>query len=127
MDKPKLILSDKFNADPVRGPVLQKIIWSEDGTYIKEISFERNSIIKFKGLQAIMITPHEVYGYNDMSNDLPAGIYNLGRSKWFKSMSDQHLEKCSHYKLFFYDEIIDVICEDVIIKKSVKNWESYSR
>lgn len=113
MSKPKQILSDKFFGGG-RGPGLIKIFWDDEtNTKIEKIIFEGNSVLKFTGLQTVMITPHEVYGGEFLDED---GIYDMGHSDWFRSMSSGHLDKCNHYRLFFYDEIIDVICEDIVIK-----------
>ena len=43
----------------------------------------------------------------------PAALFDLGRSDWLRSFAPQHLARCRHYRLVFYDELFDVICEDV--------------
>ncbi len=63
-----------------------------------------------------MITPEEVINYTQLSyiaEHRPAAMFNLGKSNWLKSFSQLHLEKCNHYQLLFYDELLDVIAEGV--------------
>jgi hypothetical protein len=65
-----------------------------------------------------MFTPEEVHNYARDGINWGAAIdhaaaINLGRSEWRLSFSQQHLDRCSHYRIMFYDEFLDVICEDV--------------
>ena len=42
-----------------------------------------------------------------------AAIVNFGKSEWLLSFSQQHLARCKHYRLMFYDGYLDVICENI--------------
>jgi hypothetical protein len=42
-----------------------------------------------------------------------AAVVNLGRSEWLLSFSQRHLGTCKHYRLMFYDEWLDIICENI--------------
>jgi hypothetical protein len=61
-----------------------------------------------------------VINYGDLTDLLtrhrPAAIFDRGRSSWLQSFSPRHLERCKHFQLMFYDELLDVICEDVICR-----------
>jgi len=64
-----------------------------------------------------MFTPEEVINYKTLHSAWAmyrgAGIICLGKSAWLNSFSPQHLEKCLHYQLMFYDDLLDVICEKI--------------
>lgn len=66
-----------------------------------------------------MFTPEEVYNYQ--TTLINWGLYNkaaivtLGKSDWVKSFAPGHLEKCQHYQIMFYDEYLDVICENIMV------------
>jgi hypothetical protein len=42
-----------------------------------------------------------------------AAAVNLGKAEWLRSFEQQHLDRCSHYRIMFYDALLDVICEDI--------------
>jgi tetratricopeptide (TPR) repeat protein len=42
------------------------------------------------------------------------GVWLIEDSKWLKSLDPQHLGKCYHFILEFYDEIVEVICEELV-------------
>jgi hypothetical protein len=72
----------------------------------------------FQGTQVSMFTPEEVYNYGRDEIDWgpaidQAAAVNLGKSEWLLTFAQQHLERCSHYRIMFYDEFLDVICENV--------------
>jgi hypothetical protein len=62
-----------------------------------------------------MITPEEVVGAlgPHFAQHRPAAMFDCGRDEWFDSFAPMHLDRCSHFQLLFYDEIVDVICEGV--------------
>jgi hypothetical protein len=33
---------------------------------------------------------------------------DFGKSEWLLSFNQQHLDRCSHYRIMFYDEFLDV-------------------
>ena len=83
--------------------------WSSEAD-IKHLIFHR--------AQTHLYTPEEVY---DVTRDEvrwgppinQAAIVNLGKSEWLLSFSQQHLARCKHYRLVFYDGYLDVICENI--------------
>lgn len=116
---------DRFLHDG-RGPELQRAHWSKDETSLLAVDyFNPNDSydaahlkhVRFVKPQVVMVTPEEVIG-GDALGDLlvdysPAAMFDRGRSAWLRSFSQQHLGKCRHYQLLFYDELFDVIAEDV--------------
>jgi len=116
---------DRFVRDG-RGPELQFIHWSPNGSAILAIDyFNPDDVYKppslkhvvFTRAQVVMITPEEVIDYSaqdpEMSNHRTAGIFDLGRTPWLRSFAPYHLERCHHFRLFFYDELVDVVAESV--------------
>ena len=55
-----------------------------------------------------MFTPEEVIGQPG-----DGGATDLGRSEWLQSFTQRHLGACRHFRLLFYDELLDVICESL--------------
>ena len=47
----------------------------------------------------------------------------LSSSEWLLGFP-KHLKRCSHYRIMFYDELPDVICEDISTDRlcSPKDW-----
>ena len=73
------------------------------------------------GAQVYMLTPEEVHDYtHDEVKWGPsieqAAAVNLGTSSWLLSFAQQHLAPCNHYRVMFYDEFLDVICENLSAK-----------
>jgi hypothetical protein len=121
----KPLYPDLFYHDG-RGPELVGIGWSDKGLGLSHIDYynpddvyNEQSIkrVSFAGVQVYMLTPEEVIGDKQQSNEIytfhPAALFDCGKSTWFKSFSQQHLEKCSHFQLMFYDQLLDVICSSV--------------
>lgn len=118
------VLSEEFRNDG-RGPELIYTYYAGSGSVIKAIDYynpddlhDAQSIkhLRFLRSQAHMFTPEEVYNY---SLDLvpwqrgQAAAVNLGKSAWLESFAPLHLLSCQHYRLMFYDQILDVICEGI--------------
>ena len=105
------IAADKFAFDG-RGPDLQRAIWDARGTRLLAIDYREADgtlrHVRFVEPQVVMFTPEEVVGDGEQG-----GALDLGRSAWFQSLGQQHLERCSHFQLLFYDELLDVICESL--------------
>jgi hypothetical protein len=105
------IAADKFYLDG-RGPELRRALWDERGTTLLAVEYDDTDgtlrHVRFRAPQVVMFTPEEVVGAGDHG-----GALDLGRSAWFQSFSQQHLERCSHFQLLFYDELLDVICESL--------------
>ena len=107
---------DEFRGDG-RGPELGRLVWSADGRTLLGAEYRNAdspalSHVRFGGTQVVMVTPEEVVA----DPALPAvGSYaaDLGRSNWLQSFAPGHLANCSHYRLHFYDELLDVVCETI--------------
>ncbi|MFL7869866.1 MAG: hypothetical protein AB8I58_13625, partial [Anaerolineales bacterium] len=109
-----------------RGPELHKVHWAFSGHTLRAIDFmnpdeSESRHLFFTGVQVVMITPEEVINYETVDQRWidfrPAGILDLGKSLWLESFSPQHLEKCFHYQIMFYDELFDVICEGIEVRE----------
>lgn len=124
----EIILANKFYQDG-RGPELQKIHYNNLGSQIIAIDYynpdvkysqENMKHVIFKNPQAFMITPEEEFKYTELiAEELKknkGAIFNLGKSEWYNSFSSRQSQNCNHYRLMFYDDFIDIICEDIIIK-----------
>jgi hypothetical protein len=107
-----------------RGPVLRRIYYTH--TQLKALEYLNPDWsseadvrhLLFHKVQVSMFTPHEVYSYHrDEIKWGPAidqaAVVNLGRSDWLLGFAQLHLERCNHYRIMFYDEFLDVICEDI--------------
>ena len=116
-------LVEEFTMDG-RGPVLEKVHWAYNGATLRAIDFQNldDEIqhLFFTGVQVFMFTPEEVINYPTInqlwSENRKAGIICLGKSEWLQSFSPRHLDKCNHYQIMFYDELLDVICENVEVR-----------
>jgi hypothetical protein len=112
----KPVRRDEFRGDG-RGPELDRFVWSADGRTLLGAEYRNADSpalrhVRFGGTQVVMVTPEEVIG----DPCVPVGssyAADLGRSSWLQSFAPQHLAKCSHYRLLFYDELIDVVCETI--------------
>jgi hypothetical protein len=60
------------------------------------------------------MTTEEVHVNIAANGEPKAAIYETQDSEWIKSFSPVHLEKSKHFQIMFYDEIYDVICENII-------------
>lgn len=123
----KPVLIEKFYCEG-RGPELTRIHWAYSGRILRAIDYinpdeAEPKHLFFIGVQVFMITPEEVIDYRNLSNSWhtfrPAGILCFGKSLWLKTFSPQHLEKCSHYQIMFYDELLDIICENIEVREGV--------
>ena len=110
-----------------RGPELQAVHYAVHGRKIRAIEYfnpddvyspENIKHLRFIKPQVFMFTPEEVYRPQSEENYgakfPPAAIISLGKSPWLLSFSQQHLTKCNHFQIMFYDEYLDIICEDIV-------------
>jgi hypothetical protein len=121
----------------VQRTVLKEWIWAEGrGPELRRVHYARTQLraleylnpdwnseadvrhLVFHGVQVSMFTPEEVHKYDrDEVKWGPeidqAAIVNFGKSDWLLSFAQRHLSRCSHYRIMFYDEILDVICENI--------------
>ena len=108
-----------------RGPELQHVHWSHRGAVLRAIEYYNpddtyDSLalkhVLFDACQVVQITPEEIIQYARVATHLAgssAAMFDLGRSDWLASFSPLHLKACSHFRLMFYDELVDVICERI--------------
>ena len=103
-----------------RGPELQKIYWrgaypiafdyyNPDDTYdsdhLKHLLLVKPEAFSFAG--------EEVHGNILATGKSNASIFKVINSIWLKSFNQRHLANCSHYQVMFYDEIFDIVCQDI--------------
>jgi hypothetical protein len=121
----KAIHCEMFYADG-RGPELQRVCWGGRGSYLQAIEYfnpddvyepQNLKHVRFAGAQVVQITPEEVIDYGSLAcasaSDRRVALVSLGRSSWLKSFDPRHLQRCAHFQLLFYDQLFDVICEEV--------------
>jgi hypothetical protein len=68
--------------------------------------------------QVYQYTPEEVYNYSCGEVQWGpsinhAAVVDFGRSDWLRSFSQRHLGNCKHYRIMFYDEFLDIVCEGI--------------
>ena len=107
------IADDKFPFDG-RGPELHRAIWTNRGTTLAAIEYidvdGTLRHVRFHGSQVAMFTPEEVMALASLSHK---GALDLGRSEWLQSFHEYHLGRCHHFRLLFYDDLLDIICESL--------------
>lgn len=123
----KPVYVERFYHDG-RGPELVQMHWGRRNLDLLAIDYFAPDVVytdgnlshvRFEGLQVFMMTPEEVIGkfHSGMSTHRPAAMFDLGQDDWYREFSPRHLSKCSHFQMMFYDELIDVICENVFCKQ----------
>jgi hypothetical protein len=80
--------------------------------------------VVFYGNQVIQIVPEEVHSYwhtesyyeacKAGSTDKKTGAWLIENSEWIKTFHPRHLSNAKHFILEFYDDIIEVICDELI-------------
>jgi hypothetical protein len=120
----KPFLPEKFYCEG-RGPESLSVSWANSGRVLRAVDFQNPDAsevqhLYFTGVQVFMFTPEEVINYETLdpawSTFRPAGILCLGKSAWLKFFAQQHLQKCAHYQIMFYDELLDIICENLEVR-----------
>lgn len=115
------ILTQEFYRDG-RGPELQAVRYANEGRRLQAVEYFNPDVgnlkhLRFEGVQVWMFTPDEVYNYEmDLTNIVPdtAAAFCLGKSDWLQGFAPQHLANCQHFRLVFYDEVLDILCERII-------------
>ncbi|WOH36423.1 hypothetical protein RI844_13705 [Thalassotalea fonticola] len=116
------ILESSFYHDG-RGPEPQNVIWKTSGVIPEGFEYfnpdddyvePQIKHIKLIGVQAYAMATDEVHGNIVATGESNAAINEIVDSAWLKSFSPIHLSKCKHFQIMFYDEIYDIICEDII-------------
>jgi len=109
-----------------RGPELRRAHFRGSGLHLIALDYlnpdwssedDLRHLIIHKG-QVHQSTPEEVY--NRSRDEVQwgpsinqAAVVDLGKSDWLLAFAQRHLSKCRHYRIMFYDEYLDIICEDV--------------
>lgn len=105
------VAADKFQFDG-RGPELRRAVWDDRGTALLAVDYTDldGSLrhVRFHAPQVAMFTPEEVMAQRGLG-----GAVDLGCSEWLQSFDQQHLARCHHFQLLFYDELLDIICESL--------------
>ena len=126
---PRPIAASDFYADG-RGPELQRVIWGARGQWLQAIEYYNPDDVydaahlrhvSFHGFQVVAITPEEVIDYRGLrtafSTHAPAAAIDCGQSPWFQSFAQRHLGRCSHFQLLFYDDLFEIICEQLTFSR----------
>lgn len=120
--KTRSILDSHFYHDG-RGPELQRVIWRNNGVTLVGFEFynpgdiydEKNiKNIQLVKVEAYALASEKVHGNIMATRDSQAAILEVLDSDWIKTFQSRHLNKCKHFQIMFYDEIYDVICEDIV-------------
>lgn len=100
-----------------RGPQLERAHYGPNGCTLKAVDYlnpdhssrEDLKHLLFERAQVFMFTPEEVHNDDqvDWSKTDNAAVVCLGKSAWLLSFNPQHLAKCQHYQIMFYDDILD--------------------
>jgi hypothetical protein len=45
-----------------------------------------------------------------------AALVCLGRSPWLTVFNQYHLKECLHFRVMFYADFLDVICQDIAVR-----------
>ncbi len=112
------IAADVFYSDG-RGPELKRALWDARGTALVAIDYtDPDGVlrhVRFHGPQVAMFTPEEVVGCarqaGAFESNRPTAAIDLGQSDWLRTFDPRHLNRCRHFQLLFYDELLDIICE----------------
>ena len=120
-----------------RGPEIRRFIYDRDrivpGTFtdraqppgnitgVEYYWFERPEIswVIFEGLQVVQIVPEEVCSYwFHLGTEVPpkgfSGITEIHDSPWMASFAQRHLQDVRHFVLEFCDDIVEVLCKDLV-------------
>jgi len=115
--------------DASRGPDLIRWLTDEDLRFpeiSKSYAAPKGSIrgalcddywVLFYGLQVIQVVPDEVHSawhYEYIEGDEEGCAWKIFDSKWITTFHQRHLEENSHYVVRFYDDVVEVICKDIL-------------
>ena len=116
------ILENVFYHDG-RGPELQRVRWGKSGVVLRgfeyynpDDKYDDHSLkhLRLRNVEAYSMGGEEVHGDILATAESKAAIFRIDNSKWKDSLNQRHLDSCHHYQIMFYDEIYDVICEEII-------------
>ena len=111
-----------------RGPILERLHWGARGLHLEAADYTLPDAprgaaglrhLRFVRAQVVAITPEEVIDYARLaghdSGPRGAALLDLGRSAWLATFNPHHLGRCRHFQLLCYDQLLDVIAEDVTV------------
>ena len=121
----KPVLLDRIWAEG-RGPELRRAHFRGKGLSLIALDYlnpdygsedDMRHLIIHKA-QVHQYTPEELY--NSSRDEVrwgpslgQAAVVDLGKSDWLLAFSQRHLGNCKHYRIMFYDEWLDIICENI--------------
>ncbi len=119
----KPVLRDWIWADG-RGPELRRAHFFGRGLNLIALDYLNPDWVSEDDMRHLVlhkthqVTPEEVYDYSRETvgwgpSINQAAVVDLGRSAWLLSFSQQHLASCRHYRIMFYDEYLELICEGI--------------
>ena len=78
----------------------------------------KESWVIFHRLQVIQIVPEEVHSYWHLNfageNYKSSGVWEIEDSEWLKAFSPRHLVNHQHFVIEFYDDLVELICRELI-------------
>lgn len=115
-----------------RGPILTRWMTDDDLLFPNSESgygpargdikgaIAEDSWVIFHGLQVIQIVPEEVHSYCQLEYSDP-GVstcaWRVLDSEWMSSFDQRHLANHAHFLLVFYDDLVEVICRELLFGK----------
>ena len=113
-----------------RGPGLKRWLYDSDllfadsnagfGPLVGSIAgalVEGDAWVIFYGQQVIQIVPDEVNSGWYLPDDAAtraSNVWQIHESVWLKSFDQRHLAKHKHFVVEFYEEIVEVICRELL-------------
>jgi len=73
--------------------------------------------VVFHGLQVLQVVPEEVHSYWHRElcpEQRGVGVFRIDGSAWHASFAQRHIREHGHFILEWYDDVIEVICRDLI-------------
>ncbi len=99
------------------------------GVEYHDIEHPQLAWVVFKQAHVVQVVAEEVcsYWFTKLSA-APAksdGIYVVEDSVWLHSFSQRHLSKCRHFVMMFYDDIIEIIAEELVFGRGAFRIEDH--
>ena len=114
-----------------RGPVLES--WLHDGDLLFPDTNEgfaappdgivgaqvSDAWVVLQGVQVVQVVPEEVHSY--WHRGLPSvgpeasNLWRIDDSEWLRTFNPRHLAECQHFVLEFYDELLEVVAEALVV------------
>ena len=113
-----------------RGPGLKRWLYDSDLLFadsnegfaslpgdIEGALVEGDAWVIFHGLQVFQVVPDEVnsgWYLPDEPATCGSNVWQIEESAWLKSFDQQHLAEHKHFVVEFYEEIVEVICRELL-------------